>query len=376
MTERLRHYQTLNIDQIIAEKTKSEVIVRSISDAIVVTDDESRVLLINRAAQDILNVNEADSIGRPIMECLQDQRLCSIIQNAAQQAGDPPEAGDYTVRHPTGKESYYRLHLARMVSDAGRFLGVVTLMHDITPFKELDRMKSEFLATVSHEFRTPLTSISMSVDLLLEEILGVLTVRQRDLVESAREDCTRLTKLVRDLLDLSRLESGKMEMKREPVWIAAVIEQATQSLVLPFQEKGVTLDIEPIDEQITVVGDAERLSWVVSNLTGNALRHTDSGGRVTIRAAATEWDIRVCVSDTGRGIPPEHLRTIFDKFVQVRDSTVSTPGSVGLGLAIAKEIVKAHGGDIWVESEVGKGSSFTFALPLHDPSMVEVEGGA
>ena len=169
---------------------------------------------------------------------------------------------------------------------------------------------------------------------------------------------------MRELLQLSRLEGGKIEITSEPFDVAAAIESTLQPLKLPFQEKGVELAVVSQSGLPPLTGDEQQFSWVVSNLVGNALRYTESGGRVEIRASRDNGVILVQVRDTGRGIPEDQLGKIFDKFVQVKASQIATPGSVGLGLAIAKEIVELHGGTIWAESELNRGSIFSFRLPI------------
>jgi signal transduction histidine kinase len=224
-------------------------------------------------------------------------------------------------------------------------------------------MKSEFMATVSHELRTPLTSINMAIDILSQEVLGLVNERQRDMLSTAKDDCERLTKLVRELLDLSRLESGKYEMKRETVNLRTLVEEALKPLRLQFREKGIQVETDISPTTPDVPGDQQQLSWVMTNLVSNALRYTPENGKVIIHSEIENDSVRISVADSGRGIPADAIEMIFDKFVQVKQATDSMPGSVGLGLAIAKEVVEAHGGKIWVESIVGKGSTFHFTIP-------------
>ncbi len=241
---------------------------------------------------------------------------------------------------------------------------MLLVLQDVTQFRELDRMKSDFIATLSHEFRTPLTSINMTVDILNQGILGPLNERQKELIDSAKEDCFRLTKLARELLQLSKLESGKLQLKNEELDVAGVIDFSLHPLQLQFAEKGLHLETDIGPDLPRIVADEQQVSWVISNLVTNALKHTDRGGKVVVRARRQDTNVLVEVEDTGRGIAPEHLEKIFDKFVQIKQVSSATPGSVGLGLAIAKEIVELYGGRIWVRSAPGKGSTFSFTLPL------------
>jgi signal transduction histidine kinase len=259
---------------------------------------------------------------------------------------------------------YFRPRQAHIVDKYGNIQGVVTLLQDVTRFKDLDRMKSEFIATVSHELRTPLTSLSMGIDILSQEVVGSVNQRQKDLLVAAKDDSERLRKLVKELLDLSKLESGKYEMKKELVDFRRLVAETVRPLRLPFEEKQIHLDIDVPEDLPALSADSHQLNWVITNLLSNALRWTDTGGRVQLTAKEGDQGLLVTVADTGHGISEENLEIVFDKFVQLKSSTETTPGSVGLGLAIAREVVEAHGGRIWIESEVGVGSTFFFTLPI------------
>jgi len=360
MTERLRQYEELNIEKILSEEKKSETIVESISDAIIVCDSESNIQVINRSAEQLLGIVEHNAVGKSVNACLTDDRLLNIFRNPAdlELINEP-----YLQFQYQNRSVYLRPRVSVIFSLHGERNGVVLVLQDVTQYKELDKMKSDFMAAVSHEFRTPLTSINMGVDLLRQQLLGPLTKAQEDLLNSAKQDCERLTKLVRELLQLSKLESGKIEMREDIVDFRKVIETTLQPLQLPFQEKGVVLNLSLNSQLPPLVGDEQQFSWVISNLLNNALKYTDEGGTVEIRAVPDGESILLQVKDTGKGIPSEYLGKVFDKFVQVKQSLNSTPGSVGLGLAIAKEIVEMYGGKIWVESEVGNGTTFSFKLP-------------
>lgn len=365
MTERLHRFEQMNIEQILSEKRKSEAIVESITDGLVVTDRRGAVVHINGVVGDMFSVSPDQAIGAPVESVLRDSRILAVLRDfetgASQGGGKSPQV--FQIDH-RGTVTYYRPRMTRLVDTGGLPAGVLLLLQDVTQFKELDRMKSDFIATLSHEFRTPVTSINMSVDILSRGILGPLNERQRELIDSAKQDCARLTKLARELLQLSKLESGRLPLREEELDIAAMIEQSIRSLQLQFDEKQVRLvpDVEPGLPRL--VADEEQIASVITNLVSNALKHTRAGGRVTVRARASGENLRVEVEDTGRGIPREHLDDIFDKFVQVKRASEATPGSVGLGLAIAKEVVQLYGGRIWAESEQEKGSTFSFELPL------------
>jgi two-component system, NtrC family, sensor histidine kinase KinB len=360
MTERLRRFEEMNIEKIVAEKQKSETIVESISDAIIVCDSESNIQLINHSAEQLFNVHESDVVGKPLRDSIRDERILGIFDRPGDnEAVNRP----YLQFLHGGRTVYLRPRLSVIPTPHTARAGLVLILQDVTQYKELDKMKSDFMAAVSHEFRTPLTSINMSVDILRQQLLGPLTAAQTDLLESSKQDCERLTKLVRELLQLSKLESGKIERREDMVDIRKVIDVTLQPLRLQFKEKGVALNVGDPGENLFLIGDEQQYSWIISNLVNNALRYTEKGGSVDVSVKRTGENILLQVSDTGRGIPPEYLDKIFDKFVQVKQSLAATPGSVGLGLAIAKEIVDMYGGTIWVESEVNRGSTFSIRLP-------------
>ena len=365
MTERLKRFEQMNVERIIAEKRKSEAIVTSISDGLVVTDANMNVIHMNSVIAELFDCAETWGDGVPISSVIRDERVIAMIRKASKPDADMKEQQVNALQFENaGRQLFFRPKLARIFDTEGMLYGVVTLLQDVTQFKELDRMKSEFIATVSHEFRTPVTSINMSVDILNQEILGPLNERQRELIQSAKEDCQRLTKLARELLQLSKLESGRLQLKSEDLDVKTLIESSVRPLQLQFQEKRVALSIDVPSSVPHLMADEQQLTSVVTNLVTNALKHTNAGGKVTVSAREEGQMLRVDVIDTGQGISADNLKKIFDKFVQIKQSSDTTPGSVGLGLAIAKEIVEMSGGSIWATSTPSKGSTFSFTVPL------------
>jgi two-component system, NtrC family, sensor histidine kinase KinB len=363
MTERLRAFEAMNVARLISEKNKSEAIVASISDPLIVTDEQGDVLILNAAARAMFPIAAVDP-ARPVpaVQLMPNRSWHALFRETA--PTDPGQTEQLLNIESGGQMIYFRPRRRVVTDEQGRQVGTVTLLQDVTRFKQLEQMKSEFLAAVSHEFRTPLTSINMTIDILLRMVVGEINPRQNDLLNGAKQDCERLKKLVEELLDLSKLESGTEPMRLDEVSLRAVIDEAIKPLLLPMLERHLQLDVTVDPAMPPIRGDGQKLQWVVSNLVNNAMRYSEAGGRVVIRAALRDADIEVCVDDTGRGIPVEALESIFDKFVQMKEPDESTPGSVGLGLAIAKRVVEAHGGRIWAESEPGRGSTFHFTLPL------------
>jgi PAS domain S-box-containing protein len=365
MTERLQRYGQMNIDQILSEKRKSETIVRSIADGLIVTDAAMNILHLNHVVAELCGVTEHDAVGYPVASVIRDGRVVSLIAGATTVSALEPEPKPITLQFTKdGKTLYFRPKLTRILDSEGAPYGVLMLLQDVTQFKELDRMKSDFIATVSHEFRTPVTSINMSVDILSQGILGPLNEKQKELISSAKEDCHRLTKLARELLQLSKLESGRLQVTNEELDVLAFMEATLRPLRVQFKEKNVHLRTDLAPGLPHLLADEQQISWVVTNLVTNALKYTADGGSVTVRARTDGGSLLIEVEDTGTGIAQGHLESIFDKFVQVKRAADSTPGSVGLGLAIAKEIVEMYGGRIWAVSEQGKGSTFSVLLPF------------
>ena len=363
MTERLRSYEQMNIHQLIAEKKKSETIVENIADPVIVTDEQGILVLMNQAAATVFDVHGNDWIGKQLREVISNQSWAEILERAGTQHYEREHRDAFLAFTRNGITLYFRPRQAQIIDERGNVQGIVTLLQDVTRFKDLDRMKSEFIATVSHELRTPLTSLSMGIDILSQEVVGSMNQRQKDLLAAAKDDSERLRKLVKELLDLSKLESGKYEVKKELVDFRRLVADAVRPLRLPFEEKQIELELS-IPEHLPIFSaDPHQLIWVISNLLSNALRFTDSGGKVHLTAKDEGNVLLITVVDTGHGISPENQEIIFDKFVQVKSPTETTPGSVGLGLAIAREVVEAHGGRIWVQSQMGIGSSFSFTLP-------------
>jgi PAS domain S-box-containing protein len=368
MTERLRSYEQMNIHQLIAEKKKSETIVENIVDPIIVTDRQGALMLMNQAAAAVFDVHGPDWLGKPLRTVIGNQSWAEMLELNGVQRYEEEKRDQLFAFVRNNATLYFRPRQAQIVDDQGNVQGVVTLLQDVTRFKDLDRMKSEFIATVSHELRTPLTSLSMGIDILSQGVVGAVNQHQKELLVAAKDDSERLRKLVKDLLDLSKLESGKYEMKKEFVDFRRLVAEAVRPLRLPFEEKQIQLEFDVPERFPALFADPHQLIWVVTNLLSNALRFTDPGGSVHLTAKEEKDKLLVTVSDTGHGIPREHQETVFEKFVQVKSPTETTPGSVGLGLAIAREVVESHGGRIWLESTVGVGSTFFFTLPIGSQS--------
>jgi signal transduction histidine kinase len=231
--------------------------------------------------------------------------------------------------------------------------------------KELDYLKSDFVSNVSHELRTPLTAIKGAVDLMLREIAGPLTEKQTHYLTRVRSNTQHLAALINDLLDLSKIESGRIEVKFSRVSLNGLVHEVVEGLRPVAAEKVIVLEATIREPSTLVWADRDKINQVLMNLIGNAIKFTPVQGRVTVSASRNgEESVQVSVSDTGPGVPPDEKEKIFAKFYQIAEVNGENPKGTGLGLAISKALVELHGGKIWVESEEGHGSTFSFTLPL------------
>jgi PAS domain S-box-containing protein len=363
MADRIRQLRESDLGKLIIARQTTEAAIDSLYDPVIVTDGEGCVTKLNPAAEEIFG-SESEITGKHVGEVARDARIAGAVAEALQ--SQRPVAGeDMSAVLPLGVDGSQRAFRLRTTpmrghSNGGHLLGAVTILEDITHLREIDRLKSEFIATASHELRTPLTSVQMGVHLLLEGSLGELTDSQNEVLEACRQDCDRLDKLMRDLLDLSKIEAGERQPQLAAVRVKDLITSAVKELYPQVEAKGLELRVDvPVDLPEVMV-DRLQIDRVISNLVSNALRHTEQG-QIKISAEARNDHVVVSVSDTGSGIPTEYLPEIFHKFVQVPAAPV---GGAGLGLAISKSIVEAHGGRISVQSQVGRGTTFTFTLPL------------
>jgi two-component system, NtrC family, sensor histidine kinase KinB len=364
MVEKLKQFHDLNIGRIIAEKRKSEAIIRSVDDGIVVVDDNFLITNLNPEAAKIFGVLPEAPLEKHILEVMRDGKLFHFLKEALA-SGQPPrlEEGKDILTIKTGEESrHYQVSIVPMRTPSGVIPGVVLLLRDITRLRELDRLKSEFIMTASHELRTPLTSINMAVNLLRESVGTKLTDQELALLEACHEDVQRLRALVNDLLDLSKIEAGKLALTFEPVHPRFLCDQALAVIKTQAESKGIELTLGVPEDLPTVTADPHKITWVLVNLLANAVRYTKAGGHISLQGERVGNQVHLSVTDDGEGVPLDLQPRIFEKFVQVKPG--DSGGGSGLGLAICKEIVRAHRGAIWLDSIPDKGSTFTFTLPV------------
>ena len=364
MVEKLKEYDRLNLNKILREKQRTEAIIESIKSPIIVTDEENKIIMINKCAERVFDVKEKKVINRQFLHGIKEEKVFNMIQEARNSIEEFKAFEDIELGKNDDK-AYYRITISPIWFKHSENLGTVTIMQDITKFKELDEMKTDFISNVSHEFRTPLTSICMAVGLLLDKNVDI-NDDEIELLTIIKEDSDKLDNLVGELLDLSKMKSGKIEMDIREIDINDVISQIKRAFKIQIEEKNVKLSIDTNGIVRKVKGDINKISWVIANLIGNALRYikTDNTGIIEIKTREVNNTMLVSICDNGEGIAEEYQKLIFEKFIQIKDKNGETTGSSGLGLAICKEIVKAHGGEIWVDSTVGEGSTFYFTLKL------------
>jgi NtrC-family two-component system sensor histidine kinase KinB len=362
MAVQLGRFHEMNIDQIISEKNKGEAILASIEDGLVVFDTALRATSLNTAARRILRLGLSESGAAPeCTEILPEGQVRDLVRQAVETGRTPaiPDEQRVVSFENGNRPSHYLFSVTVIRGREKALSGAVLLLRDITRMKEIERLKNDFVMAASHELRTPLTSMGMSIDLLLEHVAPKLEEKDRDLLQAAHEEVQRMKALVGDLLDLSRIEAGRIELEFDRVPVSTLFEHVHTVFKGQLERKAIHLVLNA--PQINVRADANKITWVLSNLVSNAMRYVSKGGTIELAASTAGPYAHLTVKDDGPGIPQEYQTKIFQKFVQVKGQDA---GGTGLGLAICKEIVRAHGGSIWVESAAGSGSTFTFTLPV------------
>jgi NtrC-family two-component system sensor histidine kinase KinB len=363
MAEALQHYRQSSLGELLQAQASSQAAIDSLPDPVVVFGLDGGVLNVNRAAEEVLQLSvegPGSALGRVAPEV---REVLERVRSHVLGGKGPylPRGYEEAARVEGAEGDRWLLPRGSPVyGEAGGVVGATVLLQDVTRLRRFDELKNDLVATVAHEFRTPLTSLRMAIHLCAEGVAGPITEKQADLLFGAREDCARLQGIVDDLLDLSRLQSGRLVLRVRPVPTEAVLEAAIAPHRIAADERGVRLASEREPELERVEADPERLQLVLSNLVANAVRHTGHGGQVLVRARRDGKRVRFEVADTGEGIAPEHQQRVFEKFYRVPGAST---GGAGLGLSIAQEIVQAHGGEMGLTSQPGLGSTFWFTLP-------------
>ena len=364
--------RTSNLAELLTERNRAASIVQTLDEALLLLDENGRVLMANPPACALLELPEKQVVGASADELAATNplmaQLLPLALAPAPRRGTDPVPFTY-VRH--GEEVHFRLVVHPAVSfnaarDQMEFVGTILALHNVSNFKRLDQAKSNFLATVSHELKTPLSTINFHLKLLQDQRVGPLTAEQHEIVASLKQENQRLLKLTGDLLDVSRLESGAVPLNPQPTAVAELVAYATGPLRLQLAPKHLTLDVALPADLPAVRADLEKTAWVLANLLTNAVRYSPEDGRIAVSAALADGGaaVQVSVQDHGPGIAPEHQAHIFERFAQVPDADGHQRGGSGLGLSIAREFITTQGGRVGVHSTPGAGSTFFFTLPL------------
>ena len=355
------------------EASKTLAIIESVNDGVVVVDPSGTLTLVNTAAESSLGRPRDRLIGLHVSELegvLGDAVLpwvCAMQQwlDDATAHGETIELGQRTISVILSP-----VHLGRQAQ------GLVSVLRDITREVEINRAKSEFVSIVSHELRTPMTSLKGYAELLLSDVVGPLTDTQRQFLTIIRNNVERLIELVNDLLDISRIETGRLELKPMPVQLSAYVNVVVETLRVRGDEKQHVIEIAVPDTLPLVRADANRLTQILTNLMGNAIAYTPPGGRIRVSAHADDLFAVIQVSDSGIGIAPADQQRIFERFYRVDHPMVRQAIGTGLGLPIVRSLVEMHGGRVWLHSEVGHGTTFFFTLPVWEAEAEELPEAA
>ncbi len=363
-------------EEVNKSKTYIERLVESAGDAIISTDPEDRILTWNRGAEIIFGYDKEEALGQTVQILLPPGRsnelneirikalLTGVIRNL-----------ELKRKRKDGVIIDVALAVSPLRDKEGNVVGFLHLAKDITEkqryerrLKELDKMKSDFVSNVSHELRTPLTAIKASADNMLDNLTGPLSEKQTRYLIRIKANADRLARLINDVLDLSRIEAGKIDLRPSDLDLAALAQEVVEQVRPVAIEKLIRLEVASRDGDALSWADRDKVVQVLINLIGNAVKFTPPRGRITVTIARSRDDwVQISVADTGPGIPADDADRIFNKFYQVPHAGEQKTKGTGLGLAICKALVEMHGGRIWVESELNKGSTFSFTLPAHQP---------
>jgi PAS domain S-box-containing protein len=351
-----------------AEASRRLAILESITDGVVVTDVEGKIVIVNQSAQKLLGVSEEEAAGQDVRYLY--RNVPADVTDSVVEAMSKLIAAGTIPPYPPQAEVLLELEeltisarFAPILDEEGES-GIVTVLRDITREREIAQAKSDFVSIVAHELRTPMTSIKGYADLILNGAAGPVSETQMQFLRVIRNNVERLATLVNDLLDLSRIEAGRVKLNLLPLHMDEVTHEVVDSLQGEIARRNLKLEVETPSDLPLVQGDRNRIVQVLTNLVSNAYKYTPPGGRITLALHPINGELQVHVSDTGIGIASEDVDRVFERFFRADHEMVHEQAGTGLGLPIAKSIVEMHGGRMWVKSELGKGSTFSFSLPV------------
>ncbi len=360
MAEKLDEYEHSNLAKILFEKKRIETIINRMTDPVIGLDEHNKVVFANDQALSLLNLTRLDVLDRYAPDVAVNNDL---FRNLIRQQ-DSSEAPALIKAVVTGKENYFSKEIITITyAPTGEKeivkIGHVILLKNITSYKELDLAKTNFMATISHELKTPIASLQMCTKLLQDKRVGTLNEEQQNIIQTLDEEVLRLSKITNELLDLSQVETGNIKLDIRNTDINDVVLPAMEAVKFHAERKHVKIEVHTPSSSIKLLADVDKTAWVLVNLLTNAIRYSPENEKVIVTCEQSNQNIRFNVKDYGPGIEAKYLNRIFEKFFQVP----GTPSGTGLGLAISKEFIEAQGGKIHVESSPGNGSNFSFTLP-------------
>jgi len=360
MIEQLKRYSDMQVEKIIRQQQKIEAIMFSIDDGLVMLDYKMRVQLINRKARSILDISEEEKTENVALNKLvKNGRIREVLREIIKSPS--PERSQEIEISSGSITRHFKCFAMEVVSPGKKSgIGIIVAFHDITLDKELVKMKDEFFHSITHDLRNPMGAIKGFVEFMLNEIPGPITEGQKKMLISMDRAAFRLLGMINNILDIAKMEAGKMEIRVEEFSLSETAKKAVELMESLGKRKNISFRTE-VDENLNIKGDAGLIERVFINLIGNAIKFTPENGEIVVSCRKNGGKARCFVKDTGDGIPQDYLDKIFTKFEQVKGQK---SGGTGLGLTISKYVVDAHLGKIWVESELGKGAKFIFELPV------------
>jgi PAS domain S-box-containing protein len=352
MAGKLDEYESSNLAKIKFEKSRIETIINQMRDGIIGLDEKRNILFLNAVSEKMLGVKESDIAGQYAPDiALHNDLMRTLLQ-------EDTEKKDLKI-YCDNKESYFSKDVLTVTTN-NETIGQVIVLRNITPFHELNEAKTNFIATVSHELKTPISSIKMSAQLLTDLRIGELNTEQQELIRSITDDADRLLKITGELLNMSQVETGNIQLKLQPADPVTIVDQAVQAVLFQAQQKGIRIDSSIAKDLPMIQADVEKTSWVLINFLTNAIKFSPEKSGIEVTASRSGDKVDFIVRDHGRGIDEKYLPRIFERYFKV-PGTHDRNGT-GLGLTISKEFIEAQGGHIWVSSQLGEGSQFGFNL--------------
>ncbi len=364
MAQKLQEYSQSNLAKLMMSKKRIETLINNMHDPVIGLDEKWDVIFVNEEAIKTVGLKEHEFIGQNAFKLAVNNDLIRLlIKDLTDKNADKTKPLKI---YANNKESYFEketfpIAIIPTGEQIEKLIGHVIILRNVTDYKELDFAKTNFIATVSHEFKTPISAIKMSLQLLDNDKVGTLNEEQKNLLQSINDDTNRLLKITAELLNMTQVESGNIQLTIKPSEAQSILHYALESVKTQAEQKQITLLVTKLEPLPPIMADSEKTAWVLTNLLSNAIRYSPQKGNVTVQVKTNESQNKVnfIIQDNGQGIASEYKDKIFDRYFRVPGT--QTEGT-GLGLAISKEFVEAQGGTIQVQSELGKGSTFTVSL--------------